>query len=121
MKTSTLKLLALIFGCSLWYIFSQSRIDTLSLDIPLCFYGTEKITHLDAPEKIQITVCGLRSDLVSLDIQQLVAHVDACKLNPKITHIAIESHNIFLPATIKLVHYNPAPIPVHVELQNNQL
>jgi hypothetical protein len=121
MKTITLKLLALIFGSSLWYIFSQSRTDTISLDIPLCFYGTEKIIRLDAPEKIHITLCGMRSDLASLDIEQLVAHVDACKLNPKAAYITIESHNIFLPTTIKLVHYSPAPIPVHVELQDKLL
>jgi hypothetical protein len=121
MKTITLKLLALIFGCSLWYIFSQTHTDTLSLDIPLCFHDTEKINHLDAPEKIHVTLRGLRSDLVSLDIEQLAAHFDACKLNPKTALIAIESHNIFLPTTIKLVHYSPAPIPVHVELADKPL
>jgi hypothetical protein len=121
MRTITLKLLALIFGSSLWYMLSQSRTDTIALDIPLCFYGTEKITHLDAPDKIHVTLCGIRADLVALNIEQLIAHVDACKLNPKSSYVTIESHNIFLPATIKLVHYSPAPIPVHVERQENPL
>jgi hypothetical protein len=121
MKTITLKILALLFGCSLWYIFSQSRTDTVSLTIPLCFYNTEKTTHLDAPEKIHVTLCGMRSELVSVCLEELVAHVDARTLNTKSSHIVIESHNLFLPASIKLVHYSPAPIPVHVELQDNPL
>lgn len=121
MKIIMLKFLALIFGCSLWYIFSQTRIDTLSLDIPLCFYGTEKNIGIHAPEKIHVTLCGTRSDLASLDLEQLCAHVDACAFDTKSAHIALTSHNIFLPTTIKLIHYDPAPIPVHVEIQDKPL
>jgi hypothetical protein len=121
MKKITLNIGAITIGASLWYIFSQSRLDTLSLEVPLCFYGTEKISKLEAPEKIRITLSGKRSDLETLDIEHLAAHVDASRLNQKSSKLSLAAHHLFLPATIKLVHYSPAPIEVHVGLEGNQL
>ena len=121
MKTIMLKVLAIIFGINLWYIFSQSRYDTMSIDVPVYFYDTDKILSIEAPETIQVTLAGQRSDLVSLDIEHLGTHLDASKLNEKSSKLCIETQHLFLPATIKLVHYSPAPVPVHVTLQGNQL
>lgn len=121
MKTITLKILALIFGSSLWYIFSQSHLDTLSINVPLVFYDTDKLISIEAPEKIHVTLCGKRSDLVALDLEKVLVNLDASKLNAKSSSLCIEAHHLFLPSTIKLIHYNPAPVPVHVTLQGNKL
>lgn len=121
MKTLMLKFFAIIFGCTIWYIFSQSRQDTISINVPLCFYNTEKIKLIESPDNIRVTLSGTRQELINMDIEHLAAHIDASKLNVKSADISIESYNLFLPTTIKLVHYNPAPIPVHVTLQDNQL
>ncbi len=121
MKTIMLKLLALIFGINLWYIFSQSRVDTMSIDIPIYFYDSDKLLNIEAPETIHVTLVGQRSDLASLDIEHLGAHLDASKLNEKSSKLSIETQHLFLPATIKLVHYSPAPVPVHVTLPGNQV
>lgn len=112
MKKTSLKIAACIIGSGLWYIFSQSRIDTLSIDVPLCFYGTDS-TKLDAPEKVHIILSGKRSDLETIDLNHLAVHIDATKLNNKVSILTIEAHHLFLPATIKLVHYSPAPIEIH--------
>lgn len=121
MKPIALKILALIFGTSLWYIFSQSHHDTMSIDVPVCFYDADKNIQLETPETIRVTLTGKRSDLVALELEHLAVHLDASKLNAKSSRLTIEAQHLFLPATIKLVHYSPAPVPVHVTLQGNQL
>lgn len=121
MKTIMLKLLAFIFGVSLWYIFSQSRHDTMSLEVPLCFYDAGQNICLQAPETIHVTLAGRRVDLCALDQKNLVAHVNASKFNEKTSKLLIESQYLFLPATIKLIHYTPAPVPVRVLVQGAQL
>ena len=93
----------------------------MSIDVPVCFYNTEELLRIQAPESIRVTLAGLRSDLVALDISSLAAHLDATKLNQKSSKLIIESHHLFLPGPIKLVHYSPAPVPIHVTLQGNQL
>ena len=121
MKPLMLKFLALIVGTNLWYIFSQSRHDTITIDVPVAFYNTEILVTIEAPETIRVALAGQRSDLAAIDLRDLTIHLDASKLSTQSSKLPIDSQHMFLPTTIKMIHYSPAPMPVHVTLQSNQL
>lgn len=118
MKNIVHKAIAVFFGACLWFVVSQQRYDTLTLQVPLCFYPCNSGSTIQSPENITVTLSGTRSALKQLEHQQLAAHIDISTLDPKKTWITIEARHLFLPATIKMVNFKPSPLPVHINIEN---
>lgn len=120
MKTSLVKILSIFFGITLWYLFRQASYDTISVEIPVCFYNLSPSMNIKAPSTINITLAGTRKELQNLDLPQLALHLDATRFSKPRTYVAIESQHLFLPTAIKLVRYSPAPVLIELLLQTNQ-
>ena len=116
-STIVLKTISLVFGYALWSIFSHSHLATRRFEIPLAFYGNN-IQAVKAPEKIMVTLEAKRIDLQAIDTKCLAAHIDTSLLQPGSNLINVDNKTLFLPEAIKLVHYSPVNIIVH--LQENQ-
>jgi len=120
MKKFLIKILSITLGFSLWYICKQARYDSINLDIPIYFYNEVPHKIIKAPETIKVTLAGTRKNIRKLDKEQLAIHLDASRYLKPMSYVIIDNQNLFLPTTIKLVHYSPAPIPVEVLSQANQ-
>ncbi len=103
-----LKVISLMLGYTFWYIFGNSHTSTAWITVPLCFYNVPTAQTIRAPETISVKIAGKRSDLRSLDSAQLAIHINAEKLDPGRTVLTITNDALFLPNSIKLVHYTPS-------------
>lgn len=108
LSNGTLKVVSLILGYAFWSFLSQSHNSTIWVDAPVSFYGQAHDTYISAPETISLALCGKRSDLRCLDINSLALHIDASKLKKGPQQLLVDSSTLFLPSSIKLVHYSPA-------------
>jgi len=106
-------------GYTFWFIFGHSQTITTQVTVPLCFYGASDSTQIQAPDTVQIELNGKRSIMQSLDLSNLAVHVDARELVAGTQPIELSQKSLFLPESIKLVHYTPAQILVTVK-QNEQ-
>jgi len=114
-SNAPLKAIALMLGYSFWYILSHGHTATVWLDVPLSFYATPSHLSLHAPDTIAVNLAGKRTDLYNLDKNQLAVHIDAHKLSPGHNNLSITAETLFLPETIKLVHYKPSNILIKVQ------
>ncbi len=103
-----LKIISLLLGYTFWYIFGSSHISTAWITIPLCFYNVPKQNSIKAPESLSVKIAGKRTELRSLDIQELAIHIDAAHLREGKNILAITPDTIFLPDSIKVIHYSPS-------------
>ena len=119
MSNIVLKTASFVLGYALWSIVATSHVTTRTVEIPLTFYGnTANNIAKNAPEKITVALQAKRTDLRAIDIENLAAHIDTTQLHTGPNHIVINNKTLFLPDSIKLVHYNPINLVVH--LQENQ-
>ncbi|HEB41563.1 MAG TPA: hypothetical protein ENI08_00915 [Candidatus Dependentiae bacterium] len=114
-SNAPLKAIALILGYSFWYILSHGHTTAIWLDVPLSFYAIPPHLILHAPDTVAINLAGKRTDLYNLDKNQLAVHVDAHELFPGYNNLSITAETLFLPDTIKLVHYKPSNILIEVQ------
>lgn len=82
--------------------------------VPVCFYNTSENSEITAPEQITITLQAPRAVLATINKDTLAIHIDAQKLKAGKNPLYIGTDNLFLPETIKLVHYNPANSVIQV-------
>ena len=110
-----LKIISFMLAYSFWALLNQMHPTLLSVTVPLCFYGTQK-THstITAPETLNVTLSGKRSDLANLDLATLAAHVDAATLVPGPNTLNLTREHLFVPPTCNLVHYKPSNIVISV-------
>lgn len=118
-KNTPLKVCSLILGYAFWCLLGSIQPITTQIAVPLCFYNTHDNKQLDAPEIVTVTLAGKRSHLRALDRNKLAIHIDAQDIETGTNPVAITSDTLFLPDTIKLVHYKPAPIVVTTQEANN--
>jgi YbbR domain-containing protein len=109
-----LKVISFIAGFTLWLIISTEYPATMTLDIPLCFYGNHEHNIIDAPETIQVTLAGKKTDLYNLDLAHLALHYNSDELDHGEQLIPVTRENLFLPHTVKLVHLNPSNVVITV-------
>jgi hypothetical protein len=121
MKKFLIKIISLVLGFSIWYLYKQTSYEHINLDIPVYFYNNEDPHRtIRAPETVHVTLAGTRKNLGQLDKEHLAIHLDASRFFKPMCYTTLDSQNFFLPTTIKLVCYNPAPIPVEVLSQANK-
>ena len=117
LSNAPLKVVSLFMGYTFWYIFGHAQTITTELTVPLCFYGaTDKMT-ISAPDTVHIALNGKRAIMHTLDLNNLAIHVDARALVNGTQPIEISQQSLFLPESIKLVHYTPAQICVTLAQQ----
>lgn len=104
---------ALIIGFLLWAELSPLRHATITATVPLCFYG-DAAQHdgINAPETVTVTLRGPRADLARITPATLAVHLEAARLRSGKNGIIIRSRDLFLPARVRVVHYNPLPLVV---------
>ncbi len=107
-RSIPLKLISLLLGYTFWHIFGNSYTTTAWITIPLCFYNIPAQKSIRGPETLSIKIAGKRTDLRSLDTNELAIHVNAAHLREGKNALTITSDTIFLPKSIKLVHYSPS-------------
>ena len=110
----TLKTVSLILGFCAWYFISQSYYTEITVSVPLCFYNHTTDYSIDAPESVKVTVGGKRSDLYTLDLTTLHAHIDLQKIEHGMHEIPLTNRTLFLPSSIKLVHYDPSNLFMNI-------
>jgi hypothetical protein len=110
-----LKAIALILGYSFWYMFAQGHTISVWLNIPFSFYAVPTDMSIDAPEAITVNLVGKRTDLYNLEQEQLAIHINAQTLTSGPQQISITTETLFLPETIKVVHYKPSNLIIDVK------
>lgn len=103
-----LKIISLILGYTFWYIFGSSHTSTAWITIPLYFYNVPEEKSIKAPETLSAKISGKRSELRMLDTKELAIHINAQQLHDGKNLLTITPEIIFLPDSIKLVHYCPS-------------
>lgn len=106
LNRSFLRISALLISCTLWSIMSGMHYSTITLTVPVCFYNDAPSENFEAPEFLTVTLQGKKSDLRTIDYNQLAAHIDVQKINHH-QGITISHKNLFLPSKVKLLHYSP--------------
>lgn len=109
-----LKTISLISALTFWYFFSGIHPTTISLAIPVCFYDTSAQQQIDAPDQVTIVLAGKRNTLRSITYSELALHIDAQQLHTGKQALTLSNAQLFLPESIKLVHYTPSPLIVTV-------
>jgi hypothetical protein len=120
-SNAPLKVISLILGYTFWYIFGNSHTSTAWVTVPLCFYNVATTQTVHAPETISLKIAGKRSDLRALDPEQLAIHINAEQLHSGRNLITLTDEALFLPNSIKLVHYTPSNPTVEILPLNEQL
>lgn len=110
-----IKVLSFIFGYCVWSMFSARNVSTMELEVPLCFFNKPTSLQLQAPETITVQLSGKRSTLRALDRNTLAIHIDASRLHEGANPLVLENETLFLPSTIKLIHYIPANLVIHAQ------
>ena len=114
-----LKFLALIFGYGLWHCVSTHQKIQTTQEIPVCFYNTLADQVITAPETMNITLYGARKDLFKITFDSAV-HYDAQTLHEGTQTALITKEQIFLPESVRLVHYKPTEITIVVRRNKNK-
>ena len=106
----SLKIISLIIGYSFWVLLSSNHITSIDLTIPLAFYNTQH-KAVEAPEEIQVTVRGQRSEFHRLS-RTIALHIDTEELSEGTNIVHVEDRLLLLPDTLKLVHSLPETLPI---------
>jgi hypothetical protein len=116
-----LKALSLIFGYTIWYVLGYTHSITIEKTVPLSFYATNRMWAIDAPETITVHLSGKRAHLRTLNYDELAVHIDGQTLNEGKNIVMISNETLFLPNSIKLVHYIPTTVTAHVREQVGEI
>lgn len=108
-----LKIISFMAGICFWYFLSNLRTIEIEYSVPLTLYGTKvDMYNLDTDENITVRLRGYKNDLYGIDFNNLAFHINADTLQNGENHIILTEQDLFLPHTIKLVHYSPSNIVV---------
>lgn len=105
-----LKALSLIMGYTFWFIWSQTQTISYDFDVPLCVYNVPEHAEFKAPEKVKVQLAGTLQDFHNLDLDNLAIHIDGATLREGANQCVVKNEQLFVPDTIKMVHYAPSNI-----------
>jgi hypothetical protein len=106
------KLLSVLIGYGIWHITSQSLTIETTCTAPIAFYNTGN-KKIFTQEEIVLKLKGKRSTLQKLT-QHLAVHIDASKITPEQTTLALQKEDLFLPDNVQLIHYTPTNFLIHI-------
>jgi|SRR5579859_2161722 len=115
----SLKIFSLLLGVSFWIVFGASHSNILELEVPISFYGDSQNKTVDCPDQITVQLSGKRSDLYTLDIENIALHLNLDEFELGEHLIDVTPEKLLLPNQIKLVHWSPSnPI---IMVTNNEV
>jgi hypothetical protein len=109
-----LKIVALASGTLFWYLFGHNLTMNMRKTVPLCFYNVPAHISITAPEEVTVELAAKRAHLYALNNNQLAVHIDAHALRQGEQIVTLTNDSLFLPPSIKLVHYEPSLIAVQL-------
>lgn len=112
-----LKVVSCIIAFTFWVIISQSHLSSITIDVPLCFYGQLDTVTIDAPEQMQVTLRAPRMLLNTIHSSSLALHIDVRTLHEGKNPIIISTSNLFLPDYIDVLHYSPSNSVITVAMK----
>lgn len=101
----SLKILALVFGYTLWKSMSEAHKVEVSMRAPISFYNEHGLV-IDCPESVAVTLFAKRHAISQLT-RDIALHIDANTLEEGENSIAINEKNLLLPDTVKLLNCTP--------------
>lgn len=114
LSNAPLKVISFILGYSSWYLLGTAHTHTIWKTIPLSFYDVPQQHTVNAPESVTILLSGKRAHLRNLNEKHLAAHINGHDLKQGTHPITLTTQELFLPDSIKLVHYTPTTILIEV-------
>lgn len=113
LNNKTIKIVSLIIGYSLWSYLGQIYQVDKWVTVPICYYNIPEDMAINASEeKLTINLRGKRDDIKYCS--ELGLHIDASKLCEGTQFIIPDDQMLFLPKTVKMVHYKPLKISINV-------
>lgn len=99
----SLSVISLFLGYTIWHILCQPHKIITHISVPVSFYNVQK-NEIESPEAVIATVHGTRKELYTL-LYNLAVHIDAQTVPIGESQIKITAHNLFLPESVRLLHY----------------
>jgi len=118
-KNLLIKLISLLFGFSCWFLFMHQQNIYRHIMVPLCFDDIPPHMSVAAPEMVEITLCGKRIDLHTIDPDTLGFHINAKSLKKGKNRLSLSADQIFLPDQVSLLNYAPSTILVYMHENQN--
>jgi len=109
----SLKIIALLFGYTLWSAISAPQKIKYTFKAPLSFFHEEEKT-IDAPDYVSVTLFGKRGEFYKLS-RELAFHIDAEFLSEGKNTLLLDQSQLYLPDTVKLISCYPQKIKVSVK------
>lgn len=109
----SLKILAVVFGYTLWKSMSDIHKVQISMRAPISFYNEQGVT-LDAPESVGVTLFAHRDTIYQLT-REIAVHIDAQTLTTGTNKVALNEKILLLPDSVKLVDCEPDSVTISVE------
>ena len=107
------RITAILLGYSIWLFSSNLQWVSKEISVPICFYqNTDR--KIQAPEFALIKIVGPRNQMHHLKLSELALHVDVSDFKDGDHEIILNSSNLFLPETLKLVELIPAAISCNI-------
>jgi len=119
-SNAPLKVISLILGYTTWYLLGNILTETRWYTIPLSFDNLDTELLITAPKTIQVLLSGKRNFIKDIDTETLAAHINSAALKPGKQKITISHKQLFVPDSIKLIHYIPTKISVNITQNNAQ-
>lgn len=108
------KLASLILGYSIWFFAATHQWVCQEYTVPVCFYPTEQ-RIVTAPESIKLKISGPRSEIFHLNTIDLAMHINIADYQDGDHKVLLNSSNLFLPETLKLVELIPSYISCNIQ------
>lgn len=113
LNNKTIKIVSLIIGYSLWSYLGQIYQVDKWITVPVCYYNAPEDMALNASqEELEVHLTGKREDIKYCS--DLGLHIDASKLREGTQCIMPNEQMLFLPKSVKMVHYKPLKISITV-------
>lgn len=108
----SLKILAVVFGYTLWKTMSDGHNAQLARRIPVSFYNNQGLI-IESPDSVEVSLLGTRSSLYKLT-RNLALHIDATGLQQGSNTITPNEQLLLLPEQIKLLHCTPSALNISI-------
>jgi len=113
LNNKTIKIVSLIIGYSLWSYLGQIYQIDKWVTAPICYYNVPEDMVINASqEKLTVHLTGKREDIKYCS--DLGLHIDASKLCEGQQLIIPDDQMLFLPKTVKMVHFTPLKISITI-------
>jgi hypothetical protein len=107
-----LKLIALICSVIIWIVLGSNQLTTITISAPVCLYNEPENYIIECPDAIMLMLAGTHNNLRQIKQSEIALHIDCANLSNTTNAILINEQNLFLPAQIKVLDWQPSPLLV---------